>query len=75
MKFLILHDNGVWVHYIVVSELLVSALGLDRPVWIVKWIRISLDTSIVLYYIVISREWCQHYSVVLALRVAVSGIK
>ena len=31
MKFLILYDNGVWVRDIVVSELLVVALGLDGP--------------------------------------------
>ena len=29
MKFLIPHDNGVWVCDIVVSELRVAALGLD----------------------------------------------
>ena len=31
MKFLILHDNGVWVRDIMVSELLVTTLGLDGP--------------------------------------------
>ena len=31
MKFLIPHDNGVWVHDIVVSKLRVAALGLDGP--------------------------------------------
>ena len=30
MKFLIPHDNGVWVHDIVVSELRVETLGLYR---------------------------------------------
>ena len=75
MKFLIPHDNRVWVRYIVVLELLVAALDLDVPIWIVKWIRISSDTSIVVCYIVISIEWCQHYSMVLALWVAVSGLK
>ena len=29
MKFLISHDNGVWGHDIVVSELRVAALGMD----------------------------------------------
>ena len=29
MKFLILHDNGVWVRDIVVSDPWVAALGLD----------------------------------------------
>ena len=31
MKFLIPHDNGVWVHDIVVLELQVATLGLDGP--------------------------------------------
>ena len=31
MKFLILHDNGVWVRNTVVSKLWVEALGLDGP--------------------------------------------
>ena len=54
MKFLILHNNGVSVHDIVVSELLVVALGLDGPVWIVQGLRISLDTNIVVRYRVVS---------------------
>ena len=31
MKILILHDDGVWVHDKVISELSVVALGLDGP--------------------------------------------
>ena len=36
MKFLILHDNGIWVHDIMVSELQVVALGLDGQELVVK---------------------------------------
>ena len=43
MKFLILHDNAVWVLNIVVSELWVAALGLDG---LEKQSRLPSDTNL-----------------------------